>query len=170
MTAVGLPHSGTPGSWPARGSPGRIVVRHALRRLSAPRHPPIALGSLITLNGSSGMPALAGGANAPQPHAGSKAPLCIPDKAYPSSCLQFSRCPIKESSNSPEAERAEARSLPLLATFNSLHPYYGCSGDDYYTSGLRRRQDLCLTLVRNLVEASGLEPLTYCVQSNRSPN
>ena len=47
MTAVGLPHSGTPGSTPARGSPGRIVVRHALRRLSAPRHPPVALCSLI---------------------------------------------------------------------------------------------------------------------------
>ncbi len=48
MTVVGLPHSGTPGSTPARGSPGRIVVRHALPRLSAPRHPPVALGSLIT--------------------------------------------------------------------------------------------------------------------------
>ncbi len=91
-------------------------------------------------------------------------------KAYPSSCLQFSRCPIKESSSAPEGDRAEARSFPLLATFDSLHPYYCCSGDDYYTSGLRRRQELCLTLVRNLVEASGLEPLTYCVQSNRSPN
>src|SRR2546426_12675406 len=54
MTGVGLPHSGTPGSTPARGSPGRIVVRHALPRLSAPRHPPIALGSLITLYGSYG--------------------------------------------------------------------------------------------------------------------
>src|SRR4051795_5027246 len=58
MTAVGLPHSGTPGSTPARGSPGRIVVRHALHRLSAPRHPPVALGSLITQTGSSGMPLL----------------------------------------------------------------------------------------------------------------
>src|SRR5262245_13385982 len=48
MTVGGLPHSGTPGSQPARGSPGRIVVRHALRRLSAPRHPPVALCSLIT--------------------------------------------------------------------------------------------------------------------------
>ena len=53
MTVGGLPHSGTPGSVPARGSPGRIVVRHALRRLSAPRHPPIALGSLITLRSGS---------------------------------------------------------------------------------------------------------------------
>ena len=48
ITVSGLPHSGTPGSQPARGSPGRIVVRHALPRLSAPRHPPLALGSLIT--------------------------------------------------------------------------------------------------------------------------
>src|SRR5262249_9752420 len=48
ITGVGLPHSGTPGSTPARGSPGRIVVRHALRRLAAPRHPPIALIRLIT--------------------------------------------------------------------------------------------------------------------------
>jgi hypothetical protein len=50
MTVGGLPHSGTPGSQPARGSPGRIVVRHALHRLSAPRHPPVALCSLITSN------------------------------------------------------------------------------------------------------------------------
>src|SRR6266851_6363420 len=105
-----------------------------------------------------------------RPHENAQSALVYTCKAYPSSCLQFSRCPIKESSNSPEGDRAEARSLPLLATFNSLHPNYGCSGDDYYTSGSRRRQELCRTAVRNLVEASGLEPLTYCVQSNRSPN
>jgi hypothetical protein len=63
MTVVGLPHSGTPGSTPARGSPGRIVVRHALRRLSAPRHPPVALCSLIVpmvlLDGAPTDPAIA---------------------------------------------------------------------------------------------------------------
>ena len=95
MTAVGLPHSGTPGSTPARGSPGRIVVRHALRRLSAPRHPPIALGSLITQNGSLGMPSLAGRRLRPQPHAGSKAPYCLPVRLLLHPVCSFQGAPSK---------------------------------------------------------------------------
>src|SRR4028119_69063 len=46
MTAAGLPHSGTPGSPPACGSPGTIAACRALLRLSVPRHPPCALSSL----------------------------------------------------------------------------------------------------------------------------
>ncbi len=46
MTAAGLPHSGTPGSQPACGSPGTIAACRALLRLSVPRHPPCALSSL----------------------------------------------------------------------------------------------------------------------------
>jgi hypothetical protein len=46
ITEAGLPHSGISGSQPARGSPERIVVRHALHRLLAPRHPPVAYSSL----------------------------------------------------------------------------------------------------------------------------
>jgi hypothetical protein len=46
ITEAGLPHSGISGSRPARGSPERIVVRHALHRLLAPRHPPVAYSSL----------------------------------------------------------------------------------------------------------------------------
>jgi hypothetical protein len=47
MTEAALPHSGIPGSKQARCSPGHIAVRRALHRLLAPRHPPVALGSLI---------------------------------------------------------------------------------------------------------------------------
>ena len=39
----GLPHSDTPGSKPARGSPGIFAACHVLHRLLAPRHPPDAL-------------------------------------------------------------------------------------------------------------------------------
>ena len=42
----GLPHSDTPGSKPARGSPGLVAACRVLHRLSAPRHPPGALLSL----------------------------------------------------------------------------------------------------------------------------
>ena len=42
----GLPHSDTPGSKPARGSPGLIAACRVLRRLLAPRHPPDALLTL----------------------------------------------------------------------------------------------------------------------------
>src|SRR4028118_2309932 len=50
MTAAGLPHSGTPGSQPACGSPGTIAACRALLRLSVPRHPPCALSSLGRIN------------------------------------------------------------------------------------------------------------------------
>ena len=46
MTLAGFPHSGTPGSQPACGSPGTIAACRALLRLSVPRHPPCALVSL----------------------------------------------------------------------------------------------------------------------------
>ncbi len=46
MTPVGLPHSETPGSQPATGSPRRFAGRRVLHRLSVPRHPPCALAIL----------------------------------------------------------------------------------------------------------------------------
>ncbi len=46
MTAAGLPHSETPGSQPACGSPRTIAACRVLHRLSVPRHPPCALISL----------------------------------------------------------------------------------------------------------------------------
>jgi hypothetical protein len=46
FTPCGFPHSDTPGSMPAYGSPRHFVVRHVLLRLLAPRHPPCALYSL----------------------------------------------------------------------------------------------------------------------------
>ena len=42
----GLPHSGILGSKPAYGYPGLFAVRHALHRLSVPRHPPYTLNTL----------------------------------------------------------------------------------------------------------------------------
>jgi hypothetical protein len=46
ITPAGFPHSGTPGSQPARRLPGAIAVDSALHRLLAPGHPPCALSSL----------------------------------------------------------------------------------------------------------------------------
>ena len=42
----GFPHSDTPGSKPACGSPGLIAACHVLHRLLVPRHSPYALSSL----------------------------------------------------------------------------------------------------------------------------
>jgi hypothetical protein len=101
MTVVGLPHSGTPGSQPARGSPGRIVVRHALRRLSAPRHPPVALCSLITSNGSLwNATASRASRSSPAPQRRQSA-LVYTCKAFPFSCLQFSRCQLSPGVETP---------------------------------------------------------------------
>ena len=44
-----MPHSEIPGSTPACGSPRLIAAFHVLRRHLAPRHPPCALPSLISL-------------------------------------------------------------------------------------------------------------------------
>ena len=46
LKRVGLPHSDTHGSTPARGSPWLFAACHVLHRLSVPRHPPNALTSL----------------------------------------------------------------------------------------------------------------------------
>jgi hypothetical protein len=46
ITPAGFPHSGTPGSTPARRLPGAIAVDSALHRLLTPGHPPCALSSL----------------------------------------------------------------------------------------------------------------------------
>ena len=44
---AGFPHSGTHGSRLTYSSPWHFAVRHALHRLSVPRHPPYALSSLL---------------------------------------------------------------------------------------------------------------------------
>jgi hypothetical protein len=49
MTPPRFPHSGTPGSLPACGSPRLFAACCALHRFPAPRHPPFALSSLTTI-------------------------------------------------------------------------------------------------------------------------
>jgi hypothetical protein len=50
MTPARLPHSDTPGSQPACGSPRLFAACYVLHRRSAPRHPPFTLTSLTTQN------------------------------------------------------------------------------------------------------------------------
>ena len=49
MTLAGFPHSDTPGSKPACGSPRLFAACHVLPRRLVPRHPPRALVRLISL-------------------------------------------------------------------------------------------------------------------------
>ena len=49
ITPPRFPHSDTPGSQPACGSPRLFAACHVLPRFSAPRHPPSALSSLTTI-------------------------------------------------------------------------------------------------------------------------
>src|SRR5690606_22910965 len=76
MTPAGFPHSDIPGSTPAYGSPRRIVVRHVLHRLLAPRHPPCALCSLTF----------------PPPQTGCKLHRCF--LRFPRFAIRFSRCKL----------------------------------------------------------------------------
>ena len=134
MTGVGFPHSGISGSVPARGSPERVVVRHALHRLLAPRHPPTALCSLTDQAEAS----WAAGEPAAQTR---QVKLTSFLEGYPIAAAVF-------------------KVLPASGTL----PGGGGSARGAARAARRKSSGLAQ------VEASGLEPLTYCVQSNRSPS
>lgn len=152
--AVGFPHSEIHGSKPARGSPWLIATCYVLHRLSVPRHPPNAL---IALD-----PSYAG-TNPRTTHFffdTMTRKRTIPPLAGNRTCAFRSEKPIhddKEPARSPSGTPTPPEGGPelLLAsrtTTRSLPPP-------------RRPRK-----ARELVEANGIEPMTSCLQSRRSPN
>ena len=186
----GLPHSEIPGSTLDCNSPRRIVAYHVLHRPSAPRHPPRALCSLITNVFSSALllfstclymrlcvtlcayvptEPLAGILDGTQ-----RATLHV--RSHNSTQYTVCSCQSAALSNS---SKASLWSTPQNADRPVWQPL------DYHkpltlsrNSCLLRfavliaciRQSVIGTPEHSLVEASGFEPLTYCVQSSRSPN
>jgi len=140
MTRGGLPHSEISGSKPVCGSPKLFAAYHVLHRLLAPRHSPYALSSLTIEPGTH---AIAAAAVARCRH------MCLP----------------------------RAHESPAATTSVPVNTHCVCGQKNY------RLQDIQLSknplppgsfsrapTWRNLVENTGLEPVTSWLQTRRSPS
>ncbi len=146
----GLPHSEIPGSTIARISPGLFAACHVLHRLSVPRHPPDALDSRLsaTPNGKDHRDAT----NSPlRRHYGIRAARpCGLAGADTASVTQFA-------SSQFSINKRHRRSIDLPVTKSVPLPRFPV----IRSRGARPRR---------LVEVNGLEPMTSCLQSRRSPS
>jgi hypothetical protein len=152
---VGFPHSEIFGSKPVRGSPKLIAAYHVLHRLLAPRHPPNALLALDQLlisqrtigPGDLGSPSRAGGI--PRPRNSILTREAVPPgnthRVPPNADLD-----VKTYASSQRCHRTTHEAGLVHA------PNLG------FLYGNRSHQ--------NLVEVNGIEPMTSCLQSRRSPN
>ncbi len=153
----GLPHSEIPGSKPARSSPGLIATCYVLHRLSVPRHPPDALIALVR---SASCPE-----NVPaNPPSGGACPSPVTitlAKTRPASGHEPDTSVSSFSSLHDVKERARASALArpcvrILSPSSNLMPH--------------RHGLVEVPHRRSLVEVNGIEPMTSCLQSRRSPN
>ena len=140
----GLPHSEIPRSPIARISPGLFAACRVLPRLSVPRHPPDAL--ILRFRASPPRTAVS-----PEPGD----PSGSPDQRRPWARFDTLR-------GGPTRHRRPGlppRSLTQLP----LHPSINNPPTTRPRPGRR-------TWWRRLVEVNGLEPMTSCLQSRRSPD
>ena len=192
VCSAGFPHSEICGSLDMCSSPQLIAACHVLLRLLMPRHSPCALLSLTSSPGSLDpgawfsriMQALRDfslNCNCYPSHALlhalstiaqnfrslSAAPLCCLAFAL-SYIVQFSRC-------SPDTFRYQ------ISRLNPLSPEIQCQNIVLVGPSGLEPPTLRLSVVRSsqlsygpifysLVEISGIEPLTSCLQSRRSPS
>ena len=154
ITLRGFPHSDIPGSMPAYGSPRRFVVRHVLLRLLAPRHPPCALICLSRLF-----------------------PL-IPTTSNDYRKIANLRKGMQLQSKISITASRSAYSLTCLNSFCFRYPVFKERGNLSYLIRFRfATRKFCLACrslqaysVRKMVDPSGIEPLTSCLQGRRSPS
>ena len=140
---AGFPHSEISGSMRMCRSPKLIAACHVLHRLLMPRHSPCALISLTISWFSERIMQLS------------------QKKSYRSNCSFYPKfhnilCSFR-------------CALCCLAFSHHLFPLFSFQGAD---SGQRPDQNVQIALsvlIHSLVEISGIEPLTSCVQSRRSP-
>jgi hypothetical protein len=159
----GLPHSEIPGSTIARISPGLFAACHVLHRLSVPRHPPDALN--LTLDRKTRR--LQG--QAPTRRASHEDTLLVEETACSRSRPRAIAGPVRHR----EAARLFGYSLFTLSKITpaARRP----PANDYFTRSKRCRQrtpgapGVPAREVR-VVEVNGIEPMTSCLQSRRSPN
>jgi hypothetical protein len=157
----GLPHSEIPGSQSARLSPGLFAACHVLHRLSVPRHPPDAL---LTLD-----PA--------KPVTPRDKPPNATRSLLEDTLPHWADCDgtLGRQLSAVGLERQGSR--PGQHNF-SLHPDKeqgrgidaGCRAIRLFSIVLPRRLAESSQPTASLVEVNGIEPMTSCLQSRRSPN
>ena len=181
----GLPHSEIPGSPIARISPGLFAACHVLHRLSVPRHPPDAL-TLRLIPGGNSKGSTPGYRRTKPPRTGaaprSREPCQSPGRPHMKTLLGQrpaslrAPAPVRlghmtnslftlQSTHAPPAVRpGQTDLLP-----NSLRtPGVRCAPRSACRAGALRR---CGEAPGSaMVEVNGIEPMTSCLQSRRSPN
>ena len=163
--AGGLPHSEIPGSPIARISPGLFAACHVLHRLSVPRHPPNALKRLIRSSSA---------AHREQtPHATAAKPRLVTLSTH-----SITRLAVNPRSLSPQARAQD----PAIQANSQSHSYPQCqrAGIRDRVSGIRTTDRLARPIhvprkrpehpPKRLVEPTGIEPVTPCLQSRCSPS
>ncbi len=159
ITPGGLPHSEISGSLLARSSPKLIAACHVLLRLSTPKHPPCTLRSLIapgfTSEGTHILPVLSNREDASHPS------RTVKDRTRRRRDFLGPRrkplAPTRLPRMDPVPPLFPARAEPLLeiralSTFGRLRPFLRHA----YPPGI--------------LEMTGFEPATSCLQSRRSPD
>ena len=137
----GLPHSEIPGSKPARGSPGLIAACYVLHRLSTPRHPPNALLALE-----------------PRDSMHRRQPAHSPRDLSPS---DHARAAPPRGRSGPARHQTSSRCQTAAPPFGGARPYFPSQTENAAAAP---------PWARRLVEANGIEPMTSCLQSRRSPD
>ena len=197
--AGGLPHSEIPGSTIARISPGLFAACRVLHRLSVPRHPPDALLSRsITRDARpADDPRITRTASRPPENrrAQGQAPPSLDRGATPPAAARMKtllrtapRTGSHPTGQQPHRTASQCRGPSASVTFtNPLHPSINTSpGTPAAGAGHARpaapepepnlvfSEHLVIGAIRSLasarVEVNGIEPMTSCLQSRRSPN
>src|SRR5260370_35746859 len=197
--AGGLPHSEIPGSTIARISPGLIAACHALHRLSVPRHPPDALKTLDPwhyISNARQNPPLTGAKTADAGHRPARtlpAPCVtlLREDTLPQRRMNIASRHSPPASNTKRTRHPpRSQSLHLSKNTPATQPH--CRQTDASAIVLRGHrgggsvpgplavvtsQGLSLSRLprhtislRLMVEVNGIEPMTSCLQSRRSPN
>jgi hypothetical protein len=182
--AGGLPHSEIPGSTIARISPGLIAACHALHRLSVPRHPPDALKTLDPRHDIS---------TRRQSRRTKPATHRDKNRAPQATLLREDTLPQRQvNSSQPSAIGCQLRTeTPASVTLSS--PVKEHCRQCRRIAGKRCASTIVLrghlmmppsplavtalplsgTIASRcyaMVEVNGIEPMTSCLQSRRSPN
>jgi hypothetical protein len=178
----GLPHSEIPGSTIARISPGLFAACHVLHRLSVPRHPPDALTSRLsaTPNGKNhpvirhGKPLLSedtyGTRTANPP--GFQTTRLRPGGYRLGHTTRFFT--IVHQQRAPASRKGpsggNSSSCRVLGSLRCRRPY-GATGRCCFTAKPAVSPVVEAPVpVAEVVEVNGIEPMTSCLQSRRSPS
>ena len=152
---VGLPHSEIRGSKAARASPRLIATCYVLHRLSVPRHPPNALKRLIQ-------------------SIAHREQKTVPHEATHTQHFVFGPDPdVRKNSRSlnpgtPSRSRASPEDQPEGQPLKN-HRRILCIRSTMSNNAQEDRHQESPPL-HPLVEPNGIEPMTSCLQSRRSPS